>query len=827
MTDSKRSRRSKVFLFGALVALTIAFVVYMAVPAPQQVPTRAPSSHELPTRNHASALERSLSLGDRAPDSEDRLTLRGKVTTPTGDPVPNASVRLLSAPEAQFSAASTTSTRVDGSFAFERQLPGKYLLEAQAEESTSPTVPHALSATSAAVLLVVFPGANLEVRVISSLGGTPIPDAKVRVGLGNRSFGGTTAYREAKTEADGVARFAGLTPIANHQVAAVADGYVGTFINVMAGLNPDRRAWRATVALTPGGGSIEGRVVDRRRRPIGNAKVGWSLGTQRSEMNGLMDPLPTALEGAASTDADGRFRITVEPGTGCLFALAPAHQIGRACNIQTDASHARTGVEIVLGDGGRLRGRVVTPDGVGVLGATVLLTQPGWNHMPMFSHTYRFQTVSANDGRFEFSGVDPILVNVYAYDENRSSRLVTADLRGAEEISDLVVPLEHSAQITGAVVDSRQHPVPFASVEFFITPESRFDAVTYVPHPTYGMTKTNGAVLADAHGKFAITGLPEGLYTLSASRPVATAAPPSFGSAWKHKVSTGESATLTVPGLGSVRGRVVFEEGSPATEFGVSFAVQSATLTGDSFTPPRLVASQDGSFEIGELPARTYALEIRGQGVATLRLPNIAVREDELSDLGTVRVLPGVTQEGLAVTTSQDPAAGAEVTVVRESTSQNSPKLVADAAGRFSIPGLRKGEPLRLRAESSQGSSAWMETVAAEVPIQLVLSLSGVGSLSGVMADMDLPVENRLVVLTPTGRGTPGQELPIAKGTRTQDGGRFRIDEVPPGDYLVWVFRSERQQAGKDRWLRYPQPVSIETAKQRVLVFDVSKESNL
>src|SRR5262249_19185186 len=124
------------------------------------------------------------------------------------------------------------------------------------------------------------------------------------------------------------------------------------------------------------------------------------------------------------------------------------------------------------------------------------------------------------------------------------------------------------------------------------------------------LPKSIGGALGDASGHFRITGLPPGNYTLRATRPAATSVPAEYSGVYKHGVATGSTVTLVLPGLGSVAGRVVTDEGRPLQQFAVAFAIWEPALDREPLPPGRPVASADGSFQIDEVPANRYAIAI-------------------------------------------------------------------------------------------------------------------------------------------------------------------------------------------------------------------------
>src|SRR5690606_946890 len=109
---------------------------------------------------------------------------------------------------------------------------------------------------------------------------------------------------------------------------------------------------------------------------------------------------------------------------------------------------------------------------------------------------------------------------------------------------------------------------------------------------------------------------PPGAYRLIASRPAPTSTSPTYGTAQERAIFAGSDATLVLPGLTRVRGRVVTSSGAPVTRFGVSLAPGRFPPDRALFPPPRQLAADDGRFALDEVPEGSYRLQITGPGIA-------------------------------------------------------------------------------------------------------------------------------------------------------------------------------------------------------------------
>ena len=757
---------------------------------------RSPASGSSGSVTEAGSLGTGLATGSRsagldgddsAPSDDGPLILEGFVLLPDDTPVRGASVRLLSRPTRAARTSIAHRTRVtddDGHFVFERQWPGEYLLEAQSEDAVSPTVAVHLQESTEPVTLVLLPAAAVIVRVESARDRSPIAGATVKIGIGEPQLGGTDAHQQTETDSDGIAEVRGLGAVSNHPLWVGAPGFAPSYLNLLSAGKP-RGRWEVTVSLEPGG-RVSGRVVDARGRAIAGAKVGWTLDAPVSR-EGLTVFNPFVELGryeVVRSGANGEFALDVAPGNGCVTAEHPRYRIAQTCGIGLQAGRQRSDVRVVLPDGVRLGGVVVRPDGTAVPGAEVLVTQVGWNHMGMFTDDYRLRVVTDEAGRFLFSAVDPMIAAVVAQGEGAASDLVEVDLRAGGGRDDVRVVLGHAGRIDGVVVDAAQQPVPFALVSFHYRPDFARQPTTAGDRPTpareLSHPRSNGAVTCDAEGRFALTALMPGRYGLSVSRPTVTAVPGALAGVTDAEAKTGDRVTLVAASLGSLTGRVVFEDGAPATDVELALAPFAAKLSEHDFQPPTRVTSPDGRFVIEDVPTRRWAIEVRGTEVVTQRLGGaVDVAAGRATDVGTLRVRRGVRRPGIVLTDLRAPAA--QATVFVEATPRRVVQLTAGEDGRFEVPPTAAGQSIRVKAEADGAASDWLVVSPATQRIELVVTRGGPGTISGVFQDPGHAADGRVLVLTLVGDGDPDTLKTLAMA-RTEAGvgspSRFRPESI-------------------------------------------------
>lgn len=760
--------------------------------------------------------------------------LRGRVVFPDRAPVPGATVALLGRPAdaprippvQRFAVADAT-----GEFVFERQLAGEYLLEAHHEDAVSQTAKVALSARTEPVTLVLVPAATLTVRVVAESDERPIPGARVRVGMGDQQFGETDVFREGTTDAAGQAVFRGVLPTANHIVYVDAPGFVDGQVNVLAFEHPRRERWEVTVALLAAA-RVSGRVVDARGRGLPGATVGWQLGAtpRPRDTPDLFDPFPFhGRSGAVTTDAHGRFTLAAEPGPGCVIAIHPRHELGQTCGLTAELGREVAGVEVVLLDGARISGIVVDPSGAPVGGADVIVTKRGWQHMPMFSDSYRFHAVTGADGRFEFTGVKRVALALTAWTPERSSDLLEIDMTQTSEMTDVRLVLEYNGEITGEVVEESGEPVAGAPVEHWaeLTLEvprgvgggkgGRVQEL--LEHKNRALPRASGTTLTDLEGKFRITGLPSGVYTVRASRPTRGAMPPAYTSV-QDVVEVGGSVRLVLRGLGGVRGQVVDERGQPVQAYEILFAPLRPRLKRDDFDGAQPIASEDGRFVIHDLPVGEWVLAVRGRDVVETRMSRaVTIQAGQVADAGTIRVERGRSRPGLVLDAKGAPVPQARVTLSFEAPTEVY-DVIADKKGAFTLPPVAAGRPLKVRAESLTASSNWLVVPPQLEKVTIALTEEAKGSVAGVLIEPGQPVDNRTMILTFVADGVPGVDLAGKYAAVTAEGGRFRFEQVAPGQYYLWCRRAQKTKVeGGDAWARYEKPISVTALKETAIVF--------
>jgi glyoxylase-like metal-dependent hydrolase (beta-lactamase superfamily II) len=251
--------------------------------------------------------------------------------------------------------------------------------------------------------------------------------------------------------------------------------------------------------------AIAGGVVDETGRPMAALRFGLTDGPDIAGLGGVL--------GGGTTDASGNFRVAgVRPGT---YSISASDQ-QKSGDIQVDVRELDvSGLTLVIGSGGTLNGRVVTPAGPpGARAGLIQLCALATGVSRCAGGTPRV----GPDGSFTWPGVRGArFVRAYGMP---AGWWLKAVLQGDRDITDVPLTIGHGdvvgglevvfddkpTTMSGSVADPSGNPVSdytvvvFSADEARWTPESRFIA----------------AERPDQTGQVRITGLPPGDYLVAA-----------------------------------------------------------------------------------------------------------------------------------------------------------------------------------------------------------------------------------------------------------------------------------------------------------------------
>lgn len=527
-----------------------------------------------------------------------KIDVQGIVLDPSGEAVSWAGVRMSGLTEG------TTEAGRDGRFLFRDVPAGVSYFQAWSDRAASLPVKVRVFPGMGEVTLVVGPAARLLVRVIEEATESPIPNADVVVTT--LPLYGQGAVASGTTNQDGELELAGLAP-GSYRLFAKAEGHGhrDVILHPQAGLD-----WEATIRL-PKGARVFGEVLDRSGAPVEGAVVrrfpaGLDL---------IYITRPPQDPFAVTTDRDGRFVMEGIPaGRHLVQAYHPLFEPGWSQSFDSNGRDDVSGIVIHLDPGGRVSGIVVDASGRPVPFAQVRINATDTSAKGAGLRV----TKTDERGLFEFGGLPRSEVQLMAQSDESVSEAVTVDLSKKSEVERIVVELVDDLTISGRVTEpDGQTPIPYATVMCMGSPRSRAVAIHQVTPET-----------TDEEGRFTCRGLAPGEYGITAMRPF----PNNNQSPWMRSVTVmayaGEQdVVVAIPEDGSLSGRVILPDGSPAKEFAVGI---------DPGGEPRPFSSPDGGFVLDGIAPKSYHVRVFVQGKPPLTV-TARVEPGKRTDLGDIR----------------------------------------------------------------------------------------------------------------------------------------------------------------------------------------------
>lgn len=540
-----------------------------------------------------------------------------------------------------------------------------------------------------------------------------------------------------------------------------------------------------TFALQPTS-AISGTVVDAEGKAVAGAEL--RIRDATADRN---RPWPEGLPSRTTSGANGAFRIAALPQRAYTVEASHAGFAPSAVTVKDK----RSGVEIVLAAGQSAFGKVTDESENPIAGAEVRLTAA--SDAPRFVRNEAEEearvTFTDGEGNFRFEHLPRGTVDLEAKAESFAPATVRGVTIEAERAADLgTVMLERGVVLEGVVLDGDERPVAGAQV------------IAYPPSPAgiRGEAVARIAVAAgDAReamsrgdGRFSITGLRAGEaidVTARKAGYVAATLP-------QLELPHDEPLRMVLESGARVSGRVTGEQGE---------AVSGAIVTvrpSDSALPPGLSGQStttdgDGAFVLGELPPGRFAVSAAAKGYVSAEPRLLDVREGASLDDVALTLRRGSSIEGVVLTPTGAPAAGARVTVRGTVTPERMVDIElagsarADGEGRYRIEGVSPG-PQKIVADDERHARAVRELNVQPGTNRVDLRLGDGGTVGGRVVDGEgRPLAGASLALGGANRG----EISDAQGV-------FRFTGVEPGNYTLTArkegyaaARQELQLAGR------------------------------
>ena len=400
--------------------------------------------------------------------------------------------------------------------------------------------------------------------------------------------------------------------------------------------------------------------------------------------------------------------------------------------------------------------------------------------MPWFGGAGARSTQTDEGGRFELVALAPGDVQIEAVDEGWvTAQSETFELADGERAEGVHLTMSQGLAIAGRVLGEDGQP----AADTVVTVETSQSRGGW---GGWGGTRRRGvgADTTDSDGRFRVTGLDEGKFTVRAEREVGREGGEVRSRAAQDAVPAGSKGLLlTLAGPLLFEGRVIDDRGEPVTAFEI---VVEAIRDGGPRERSKF-KNESGEFVFARVGPGEWEVSARAEGHAesapqTIHLP----AQDEVVELTLER---HALVSGQVLDPNGTPAAGATLRADDGTSGGNpwagprGPRTETDAEGRFELSELRPGglALVASREGSADSEELGLELAPGERREELMLSLRMGGRIVGsvVTAEGD-PRPDRRVTWgsNAMGFGSRGE-------TTTDASGHFTFEHVTPGEWAV------------------------------------------
>lgn len=356
------------------------------------------------------------------------------------------------------------------------------------------------------------------------------------------------------------------------------------------------------------------------------------------------------------TNAEGEFVVTgLPPGRVEVIARAPGHRAARSPRLQLAGGRTREGLELVLGAGGDVHGRVLDEHGR----AADARIEARIENDPI----PRYLSTDAR-GEFRLEDVGGAVL-LFAMSEGRPTLEQIVEVRGGRT-EEVAITLDAGRRTLRArVLDPHGDPIE--------------DALVRIESLTAG-TGQPRTLVSDANGEIELAAAPPGALSLEASHPAFVSAP----------VITRDDGLVTLTLLEPVSiATTLLDAWSGAA---VADAEITWTCLDDSPCHRSTASDTNGVVDLPRARPGRYRVEVRASGYApfarelTIRTP----RRGDLVELDPFVIEPGLRVTGDVVDRFGRPVETAEITV-DASDARDALVVRTDARGHFELTGVPAG----------------------------------------------------------------------------------------------------------------------------------------
>jgi hypothetical protein len=280
--------------------------------------------------------------------------------------------------------------------------------------------------------------------------------------------------------------------------------------------------------------------------------------------------------------------------------------------------------------------------------------------------------------------------------------------------------------------------------------------------------------LADAQGRFTISGIPAGRIRIVASHPASapTATLP-------LEVADGErrSHSIVLASPRVLSGRVLDEIGNSLDGARIVLSDPRGILARRVF-----LAGEGGRFREQGLPPAWHRISISSPGLTPFQ-KMVDLRRPGEHTLEAHLRRGSITVQGLVSGPDGDPLPGARVSVLAEEPGAEPKVAISDEVGHFQVEGLAPGL-FTVQVEHSDHPPATLRGVDGAEP--LAVRLGGGGEISGFVTSADgTPVTDAIIIALRRPEAGETSGAFEARRRATEPEGAFRLPGLPPGIYRL------------------------------------------
>lgn len=655
---------------------------------------------EVTAKAYGKAIERKVPVGssDVLIKLPREVTLSGTVFSETsGEALAGISVRLAYPREPRGGSyiESHTTSDTAGRYFFDGLGPSdSYLIEASGNSLISDPVYLELEEAQQkeGFDLTVYPTLSLAGKVVLTGTTTPVADVKLNLKVGMFNTLGLKYGASANTTSDseGLFTFSGLRagdfrlrtdPGSKYRMELSAQGPEEP-LNVTLKKNtvPEQLLVEVGVSRT-----ILGTITDDGGQPLRNVTVRTSRIAQPSfRMN---------WTGHGRSDAEGKYRVTGLDPEATEFKVHFEHQkyADIITSVEFEEDEPEQVLDMELEQGLSLSGYVTDSDSEPVKGTKISASYR------KRSDNVHFTKYAASDteGHFEVGGIAKGKWTLKA----EKSGYAPAQLRGLvvedEDLTGIELVLARGRSISGTILLGDE-PITNQQVRFRLRS---------------GLRPITRKESTDEEGRFTISDLEQGTYTINASIRRMKEIPEGANLRREvENVATGtEDLVIRFGWFGSISGVVkdaaTFE---PITNFEVAYQADNDRRYFRN--KEQVTGAEDGSFTIENIQADTYNLEVKAVGYSPKIIENIEVLSGQTTD--GIEVLLGVGSQitgRVILANSGGPVQNARIHI--DGQDRNRTQVSTDREGMFTITSVASGKTYTLEVRHSDYPSKKVESV--------------------------------------------------------------------------------------------------------------------